>query len=128
MQERMSFWTPVGTTAAFVMFGETIAVSIGTPEAAVIGRILEGGVVFWCLYHLFTKTFPQIQESHAKNVERVCDTHDKACAVYQETMLSLTNSMKDDAVANREGMEALRKEWSDTRNTLVSAINKTNTS
>lgn len=131
----MAFWFPIGLAVTGVMLAEAASAMIGTPEAALVGRLLEGGIVFWCLYHLFTKTFPEIQSAHASNVERVCDAHEKACEVHQETMSKLTDSMRDVAQANtkslddiaqanRDGMEGLRKEWSDTRNCFVEAIAK----
>lgn len=139
MQFKMAFWLPIGMTAGFVALAETASSVIGTPEAALLGRLLEGGVVFWCLYHLFTKTFPLIQASHAKNVERICEVHEKACEAHRGTMKtmaessrltmeSMTDSIKEASTANRDGMEALRKEWSDTRNVIVDAVNKGNDS
>ncbi len=123
MRLKMSFWLPIGMTASFVTLAEAVTSSIGTPEAALVGRLVEGGIVFWCLYHLFTKTFPQIQAAHAKNMEIVCESHEKACETHRVTMETMTDSIRDSATAHREGMEALRREWSDTRNVLVDAVN-----
>ncbi len=137
MRIKMAFWLPIGMTAGFITLAETASGVIGTPEAALVGRLLEGGVVFWCLYHLFTKTFPLIQASHAKNVERICEVHEKACDAHRGTMETMaessritmetmTDSIKEAAQTNREGMESLRKEWSDTRNVFVDAVKKAN--